>query len=294
MADAKLIKQLRDMTQAGFVDCKKALIECHDNLEAASKYLREKGLAKAAKKAGAIAAEGVALAGVNDKSAYIIEINTQTDFAAKNQHFIKLCEEIMKQIHNSECLDIEVVKNLKLSDGETVGSKCDTLTAKTGEKISVRRFGRIVKQAGQDVAFYQHANKKYASICLFDKKVDETLKKQICMHIVARNPKFINAKQVDASWVETEKTIIEKTSQNGNKPAKFLKKIVEGRLAKRLAEVCLCNQEFDFEPTITVGQLLASKGIKLLSFARYEVGEGLEKKTVDFATEVAQQMGTNK
>ncbi|MBQ0045865.1 MAG: elongation factor Ts [Mycoplasma sp.] len=291
MANAKLIKQLRDMTQAGFVDCKNALIECKDNLEAASKYLREKGLAKAAKKAGAIAAEGVALAGVNKKSAYIVEINTQTDFAAKNENFIKLCDGIMKEIKNSECMDIEVLKNLKLSDGETIGSACDDLSGKTGEKIAIRRFGRIVKKEGQDLAFYQHANKKYAAICLFDKKVDETLKKQICMHIVARNPRFINSFQVDENWVSAEKTIIEKTSQNANKPIKFLQKIVEGRLQKRLAEVCLCNQDFDFEPTITVGQLLSSKGIKILSFARYEVGEGIDKQKTDFASEVAEQMG---
>ncbi len=291
MADAKLIKQLRDMTQAGFVDCKNALVENNDNIEAAVKYLREKGLAKAAKKAGAIAAEGVVLAGINDRSAYIIEINTQTDFAAKNEHFLKLCDAIMKEVSTSQCKDVEVVRSLKLADGETVSSACEGLTGKIGEKISVRRFGRIPMQVGQAVGMYQHANKKYAAICLFDKQVDEQLKKQICMHIVARNPKFINSDQVDESWVANEKSIIEKTSQNGNKPAQFLKKIVEGRLQKRLAEVCLCNQEFDFEPTITVGKLLASKGAKVLSFARYEVGEGIEKKESDFAKEVAEQMG---
>ena len=291
MADAKLIKQLRDMTQAGFVDCKNALIECKDNLEAAVKYLREKGLAKAAKKAGAIAAEGVVLTGVNDNSAYIIEINTQTDFAAKNEHFIKLCDSIMKEVALSKCTDVEVVRNLKLADGELVSSACEGLTGKIGEKITVRRFGRILKKEGQDVGMYQHANKKYGAICLFDKPVEDLLKKQICMHIVARNPKFINAQQVDENWVANEKSIIEKTSQNGNKPAQFLKKIVEGRLQKRLAEVCLCNQDFDFEPTITVGKLLASKGAKILSFARYEVGEGIEKKQADFAAEVAEQMG---
>lgn len=291
MADAKLIKQLRDMTQAGFVDCKKALIECKDNLEAAVKYLREKGLAKAAKKAGAIAAEGVVLTGINNNSAYIIEINTQTDFAAKNENFVKLCDAIMKEVALSQCTDVEVVRQLKLADGELVSSACEGLTGKIGEKINVRRFGRILKKDGQDVGMYQHANKKYGAICLFDKPVDDLLKKQICMHIVARNPKFINSNQVDESWVANEKSIIEKTSQNGNKPAQFLKKIIEGRLQKRLAEVCLCNQEFDFEPTITVGKLLASKGIKILSFARYEVGEGIEKKEADFAKEVAEQMG---
>ncbi|XQP55486.1 MAG: translation elongation factor Ts [Mycoplasmoidaceae bacterium] len=291
MADVKLIKQLRDMTQAGFLDCKKALEENNGNLDAAVKYLREKGLAKAAKKAGAIAAEGVALARVTPNSAYVIEINTQTDFAAKNENFIKLCDAICQACDASDCLDVEVVKQLKLASGETVAEACDALTGKIGEKISVRRFGRILKKEGQDVGCYQHANKKYASICLFDVKVDETLKKQICMHIVARNPKFINSQQVDEGWVASEKSIIEKTSQQGSKPAQFLKKIIEGRLQKRLAEVCLCNQEFDFDPAITVGKLLISRGIKVLSFARYEVGEGIEKKETDFAKEVQEQMG---
>ncbi|MCQ2748363.1 MAG: translation elongation factor Ts [Mycoplasmoidaceae bacterium] len=291
MADAKLIKQLRDMTQAGFVDCKNALVQNNDNLELAVKYLREKGLAKAAKKAGAIAAEGVVLVGKNANSAYLIEINTQTDFAAKNENFTKLCDSIMKVVADSQCDNAEVVKGLKLADGETVQSACDGLTGKIGEKINVRRFNRLVATGEQDVGIYQHANKKYGAICLFDKKVDDLLKKQICMHIVARNPKFVDASQVDSKWVAAEKAIIEKTSQTGNKPAHFLQKIVEGRMQKRLAEVCLFNQEFDFEPTITVGKFLASKGIKVLSFVRYEVGEGIEKKESNFAAEVAEQTG---
>ncbi len=292
MADAKLIKQLRDMTQAGFVDCKVALIKCGDNLDEAAKFLRERGLAKAAKKAGAIAAEGVVLAGVDTKGAYILEINTQTDFTAKSEAFTKLCNDIVAAINNSYCKDVEVVKSLKLSDGEIVSTAIDSLSGKTGEKISLRRFGRIDKQDGQDLGFYQHNNKKYASIVAFDTKVDEKLKKQIAMHIVANNPKFINSNQVDANWVSSEKQVLENAAKNGNQPAQFIKKIVEGRLQKRLAEVCLCNQEFDFEPGVTVGKILMGNGAKIIAFARYEVGEGIEKKQQDFAAEVAQQMGT--
>ena len=288
MADAKLIKQLREMTQAGFVDCKKALIECKDDLNAAAKYLREKGLAKAAKKAGAIAAEGAVLVRKNDKCAIICEINTQTDFAAKNEGFTKLSDDIASAILDSSILDADNIANIKLANGDTISYACDQLTAKIGEKIAVRRLGRLVMAEGQDVGMYQHANKKYGAICLFDKKVDEDLKKKLCMHIVARNPKFINSTQVDQDWVANEKSIIEATS--GNKPLEFLKRIVEGRLQKRLAEVCLCNQEFDFEPGATVGQILNANGVKILSFARYEVGEGIEKKQADFAKEVAEQM----
>ena len=288
MADVKLIKQLREMTQAGFVDCKKALEENKDNLEAAVKYLREKGLAKAAKKAGAIAAEGAILCRMNDKCAIICEINTQTDFAAKNEGFIKLCDEVAEAILDSTIPNADSANNTKMKNGDTIGYACDQLSGKIGEKIAVRRLGRLVKKEGQDVGIYQHANKKYGAIALFDKPVDADLKKKLCMHIVARNPKFINSDQVDADWVKNERTIIEKTS--GNKPLQFLKKIVEGRLEKRLAEVCLCNQEFDFEPGATVGKILNGLGVRILGFARYEVGEGIEKKQADFAAEVAEQM----
>ena len=288
MADVKLIKQLREMTQAGFVDCKKALEENKDNLEAAVKYLRERGLAKAAKKAGAIAAEGAILCRANDKCAIICEINTQTDFAAKNEGFIKLCDDVVEAILDSTIPNADSANNTKMKNGDTIGYACDQLSGKIGEKIAVRRLGRLVKKEGQDVGIYQHANKKYGAIALFDKPVDADLKKKLCMHIVARNPKFINSDQVDADWVKNERTIIEKTS--GNKPLQFLKKIVEGRLEKRLAEVCLCNQEFDFEPGATVGKILNGLGVRILGFARYEVGEGIEKKQADFAAEVAEQM----
>lgn len=288
MADVKLIKQLREMTQAGFVDCKNALEQNKGDLNAAVKYLREKGLAKAAKKAGAIAAEGAIVARINEKCAVIAEINSQTDFAAKNEGFVKLCDQVANALLDSSIMDIDSANNLKMDNGDTIGYACDQLSAKIGEKIAVRRLGRLVKGEGQDVGCYQHANKKYGAICLFDKPVADDVKKKICMHIVARNPKFINKTQVDSNWLEAEKGIIQATA--GNKPLQFLQKVIEGRLNKRLAEVCLENQEYDFEPGVTVGQVLNGLGVKLLSFARYEVGEGIEKKQSDFAAEVAEQM----
>lgn len=296
MADVKLIKQIREMTQAGFLDCKKALEECHDDLDAAVKYLREKGLAKAAKKAGAIAAEGAVLVVKKDNVAVIAEINSQTDFAAKNENFVNLTNQIMVTLLNAQATDLEAAKNLPIVGGnETINSACEALTGKIGEKISLRRFQRVVAQPGQDIGIYQHANKKYSSLVLFDKAADEQLKKNIAMHVVAMNPKFVDSTQVDSGFIKIEKDLLQKAAQVNakfkGKPAAFIETIVGKQLEKRLAEVCLVNQEYDYEPGAKVGQILNKNGIKVLSFIRYEVGEGIEKKESNFAAEVAEQMG---
>lgn len=296
MADVKLIKQIREMTQAGFLDCKKALEECHDNLDAAVKYLREKGLAKAAKKAGAIAAEGAVLVMKKDNSAVICEINSQTDFAAKNENFVNLCNEIMVTLLNNDAKDLEAAKQLQIkATGETINSACEALTGKIGEKISLRRFQKFTASAGQDLGIYQHANKKYSSLVVFDKQLDEQLKKNIAMHIVAMNPKFVDSTQVDSGFIKVEKELLLKAAETNakfkGKPAAMIENIVGKQLEKRLAEVCLVNQEYDFEPGAKVGQVLNKNGAKVLSFVRYEVGEGIEKKQSDFAAEVAEQMG---
>lgn len=296
MVDVKLIKQLREMTQAGFLDCKKALEENNGNLESAVKYLREKGLAKAAKKAGAIAAEGAVLVTKKDNLAVIAEINSQTDFAAKNENFINLTNQIMVTLLNAQVTDLEAAKNLPIAgSNETINSACEALTGKIGEKISLRRFQRVVAQNGQDIGIYQHANKKYASLVLFDKTADEQLKKNIAMHVVAMNPKFVDSSQVNSGFIKIEKDLLQKAAAINakfkGKPAEFIEKIVSKQLEKRLAEVCLVNQEYDFEPGAKVGQVLGRSGVKALSFIRYEVGEGIEKKQSDFAAEVAEQMG---
>lgn len=295
MADAKLIKQLRDMTQAGFLDCKKALEQCKDNLEAAVKFLREKGLAKAAKKAGAIAAEGAVLVVKDGNAAVIAEINSQTDFAAKNENFVNLTKEIMDTLLKNDAKDLEAANNLKTKAGETIKSACEALTGKIGEKISLRRYQKVVAKDGQDIGIYQHANKKYSCLVLFDKQLDEQVKKNIAMHIVAMNPKFVDSKQVDADFVKTEKDLLLKAAETNpkfkGKPAAMIENIVGKQLEKKLAEVCLVNQEYDFEPGAKVGQVLDKQGVKVLSFIRYEVGEGIEKKESNFAAEVAEQMG---
>ena len=290
MADLDLIKQLRRMTQAGFQDCKIAIEKFHGNLEQASNYLREKGLAKAAKKAGVIAAEGAIIVKNNDNQAVIVEINCQTDFVSKNNIFINFCENMTAFLLNTNVTNIEQLSNLKLPSGEFIFDACMNLSGKIGEKIIIRRIDRITKSSNQDIGIYQHINKKYGAIVLFANKMDEQLKKQIAMHIVARNPRFIENDQVDKKWLDVEKQIIYSNSSLENKPAPIVEKILNGKLQKKLAETCLYSQEFDFQPDITIGQLLKNKNNSIVKFIRYEVGEGIEVVKKDFATEVAEQM----
>ena len=290
MADLDLIKQLRRMTQAGFQDCKIAIEKFCGNLEQASNYLREKGLAKAAKKAGAIAAEGAIIVKNNDNQAIITEINCQTDFVSKNNIFINFCENTVAFLLNTNVTNIDQLSNVKLPSGEFIFDAFMNLSGKIGEKIIIRRIDRIIKSSNQDIGIYQHVNKKYGAIVLFANKMDEQLKKQIAMHIVARNPRFIDNDQVDKKWLDVEKQIIYSNSSLENKPAPIVEKILNGKLQKKLAEICLYSQEFDFQPDITIGQLLKSKNNSIVKFIRYEVGEGIEVVKKDFATEVAEQM----
>ncbi len=296
MADIKLIKQLREMTQAGFLDCKNALEKHNDNLDAAVKELREKGLAKAAKKAGAIAAEGViAIAKHQNGGAVIAEINSQTDFVAKNENFIKFVDDIMIMLANTEETDPKIINQLKLPTGETLLDASNALTGKIGEKVALRRFSRVRCTPEQDIGIYLHNNKKYGAIVLFDKKADDQLKKQMAMHVVALNPKFVDSTQVDGAFVKLEMDLLSKAAFENEKfkgkPAEMVKNIVDKQLQKKLAEVCIVDQDFDYVPGSKVGQVLKQKGLKIISFVRYEVGEGIEKKQQDFAAEVAQQMG---
>lgn len=294
MVDINLIKQLREMTQAGFSDCKTALEKHNGNLEEAVKYLREKGIAKAAKKAGAIAAEGATLVAAEGNNAIIVEINSQTDFVAKNDNFINLCEEIKTALLNSQVKTLEEAQTVKLTNGETIANNCETLTGKLGEKIVLRRFVRLTKANEQDFGCYQHANKRYSSLIVFDKKVDDQIKKNIAMHIVAMNPKFISDKQISKEWLENERAVITQQVVNSGKPKEFAGKIVEGKLHKSLTEVCLYDQEYEFLAGKKIIDIVKQYNFEVVYFTRYEVGEGIEKKETNFAAEVAAQMGDNK
>lgn len=296
MADINLIKQLRQMTQAGFLDCKNALEKHNDNLDAAVKELREKGLAKAAKKAGAIAAEGaIAITAHANGGAVIAEINSQTDFAAKNENFIKYVNDIMDVLSTAEVENVEQANALKLASGETILEAGNAITGKIGEKIGLRRFTRIKLKDGRDVGVYLHNNKRYGAVVLFDGQADDQFKKQIAMHVVAMNPKFVDSSQVDQNFINTEKELLKKAALTNpkfdGKPQAMIDNIVNKQLQKKMSEVCIVDQDFDYAPGMKVGQVLNQKGLKIKSFVRYELGEGIEKKTANFADEVAQQMG---
>lgn len=290
MASTELIKKLRGMTQAGVMDAVKALKECHDDLDKAAQWLREKGIAKASKKAGAIVTEGVVKTSVDDNYAAIIEINSQTDFVAKNDGFINLVKEIKSLVAQHKPQDIDALNNIKTADGSTISGACINLTAKTGEKIVVRRIGVLNKTDNQFFQVYEHFNDKIGVIMLVNNH-KEDVNKGVAMHIAAMNPKFLRIEDVSRDFLENEKAILTKQTLAEGKPADRVEMIVKGRIRKSLSEVCLLEQNFFKDPSKTIGQYLNENGVELIKFIRFEVGEGVEKKQTDFAAEVAQQIG---
>lgn len=288
----ELIKKLRDMTQAGVMDAMKALKECNDDLEKAAQWLREKGIAKASKKAGAIVTEGVVKAVKNNNYAAVVEINSQTDFVANNDGFKNLVHGIVDIINSQQPKTLEDLENAKLNNGVAVKDECIDLTAKTGEKICVRRIGILSKTDAEQFETYEHFNGKIAVIMkLSNAPKNPESAKDIAMHIAAMNPKFISTNDVDAEWVKNETEILRKQTLAEGKPADRVDMIVKGRINKSMAEVCLEEQKSIKDPAKTIKAYLSENNTKVLSFIRYEVGEGVEKKQSNFADEVAQQMG---
>lgn len=285
---AEKIKELRAITQAGFMDCKKALEASDFDLDKAVKWLKEKGMAKAAKKASAIAAEGYSLVLTQGNKAVLIEINTQTDFVSKNDEFVAFVKDAATTIlHSDSATDF---LKIKLSTGLSIEDTQTNLTAKIGEKIVLRRAEVFSKTNDQSFGIYQHANNRISTLVIVDKKDKEDIGKDLAMHIAAMNPKFLDENNVDKEWLVNEKEIILKKTIAEGKDPKFAEKTVEGRLKKALQEVCLVHQSFIKQPDLTIGQLLKNNGINLVVMKRYEVGEGIEKIQTDFAKEVEAQM----
>lgn len=282
------VKELRNRTQAGFADCKKALEECADDIEKAIAWLREKGISKAAKKASAVAAEGQTKVVVKDDVCAILEVNSQTDFVAKNDDFIKFVNDIADALIANK--SAENVNNMKLSNGKTVDENSIELTAKIGEKIGFRRAVVIVKSANQTFGIYQHSDNRKSAVVLIDGNVSDEVAKDVAMHLTAMNPKFLNSSEIDNEWLETErKILVQKTIEEG-KPAEFAEKIVAGRMKKITSEVCLVEQDFFKDPSLTVGAYVKNNKGEIVKMIRYEVGEGIEKVVTDFAAEVQAQM----
>jgi len=288
MANIELIKALRDRTGAGIMDCKNALTSCEDNLDKATDWLREKGIAKAAKKADRIAAEGLAGVHVCEKCgrASIVEINCETDFVAKSDPFKALVNECSEIVLKENCKD--VADALEKSKELFVNS-----TVKLGEKLSFRRFDIVTKEKETNgIGSYLHMGGTHAVLVLLEKD-DAELAKGLAMHIAANSPKYVVESDVSQTFIESETKIQMEAAKNDpklqNKPEEALKRIIAGKVHKTYSEVTLADQQYLLDGDKTVGQVLEAKGNKVLKFVHYVVGEGIEKRVDDFASEVMKQ-----
>ncbi|KEZ20939.1 translation elongation factor Ts [Mycoplasma capricolum subsp. capricolum] len=291
--DAKLIKELREITQAGMMDCKKALEASDNNIDNAIVWLRENGLAKAAKKTDRVAAEGIVLAKENDQKIVILEVNSETDFVAKNEKFLSLVDEIANALLSSNASSLEEGLQVKTNSGLTIEQSLISATATIGEKIALRRFELVNKTSGSSV-IYNHANKRVSTLLVFDNKLDSTDAYNVAMHVAAMAPKYINMDQIPDDFKNAEMHIIKEQAKDDAKlqakPANVLENILKGKLSKRLAEVSLLDQLFVIDESFKVGDFLKSKHVSLVKMIRYEVGEGIEKVVTNFADEVAAQL----
>ena len=288
MITAAMVKELRDLTNAGLSDCKKALEATNGNKEEAINWLREKGIAKAAKKSDRIAAEGMAAILVKGNDAAIIEVNSETDFVAKNDTFKALVNEILEAIINSDAKTMEEVLELKTSEG-TVNDLIISKTATIGEKLSLRRFEKVTKKDNEAFGSYIHMGGKIAVLTVVS-DVTEEVAKDISMHAAAMKPLYVTKEEVPAEEIEKERVVLKEQAMNEGKPAEIAEKMVEGRIRKYYEEICLEEQAFVKEPSMSVGKYASQNGGKIVSMTRFEVGEGIEKKEENFAEEVAKQI----
>ena len=286
--NAKLIKELRDISGAGMMDCKKALEENDNDIKKATEWLREKGIAKAAKKAGRIAAEGLSTVITDGNKAVILEINCETDFVAKNEKFQNFVNEVARTILNSNAKTNEEALALPCEDG-TLNDAVTNMTATIGEKISFRRFTLLEKSDDQNFGAYIHMGGKISVLTLLD-GASEEVAKDVSMHAAAMRPEYVKKEQVPEEQVEHEKKILTEQAIAEGKPANIAEKMVMGRINKFYKEICLEEQEFVKDNSVSVAKYVSNNGGKIIDVIRYEVGEGLEKRQENFAEEVAAQM----
>ncbi|MEB7433862.1 translation elongation factor Ts [Staphylococcus pasteuri] len=287
---AKLVKELREKTGAGMMDCKKALTETDGDMDKAIDYLREKGIAKAAKKADRIAAEGLVHVEINGNEAAIVEINSETDFVARNEGFQNLVKEIANQVLATKAESVDALMETKFEDGKTVDEKMKEAISTIGEKLSIRRFSVRTKTDNDAFGAYLHMGGRIGVLTVVEGTTDEEAAKDVAMHIAAINPKYVSSDQVSEDEISHEKEVLKQQALNEGKPENIVEKMVEGRLRKYLQEICAVDQNFVKNPDETVEAFLKSKGGKLVDFVRYEVGEGMEKREDNFADEVKGQM----
>ena len=288
MITANMVKELREQTGAGMLDCKKALTETNGNMEEAVTWLREKGISKAAKKQSRIAAEGLAYVKVDGNKAVIVEVNSETDFVAKNPEFTSLVENIANAILNSNVTSMEEAMKLEV-EGKTIEDMIVDKTATIGEKLSFRRFELVEKKSAEVFGTYSHMGGKIVTLAVLEGN-DEEVAKDIAMQIAAMRPLYLDRESVPGERVEKERAILTEQAENEGLDANKLPMIVNGRIGKFYEEVCLLDQGFVKENKTKVSKYVESKGMKVLSFVRYEVGEGMEKREENFADEVAKQI----
>ena len=285
---ASMVKDLREKTGAGMMDCKKALVESEGDMDKAIDYLREKGISKAAKKAERIAAEGLANFYVNGNDAVVVELNSETDFVAKNAEFKELLDKIGNAILNNEATDLESALNIKV-DNDTVNDLIVNATAKIGEKISLRRFEKVSKTDKEVFGTYLHMGGKIASLTVVEGN-NEAVAKDVAMQAAAMRPLYTTIESVPESDLEHEKSVIREQVINEGKKPEFADKIVEGRIRKFYEETVLEEQAFIKESDISVKTYLENNKSKLVKLVRFEVGEGMEKRNDNFAEEVMSQI----
>ena len=293
-----MVKELREKTGAGMLDCKKALEASDCDMEAAITWLREKGIAKAEKKASRVAAEGLCSVEVSGNNAVVFEVNSETDFVAQNEKYTSLLAKVGNIIVNSEAKCTDCALNIDV-EGKKLSEIILEASGTIGEKLSLRRVSRVVKTDSQVFGAYKHMGGKIVTLVLLN-GTDGEAARDVAMHIAAINPKYVSKNDISAEEIAKERDILLAQALNENaeaakpKPEAIIAKMVEGRLNKNLQEICLLNQPFVKNPDQTVEAFVKSKGCEVVSFVRLAVGEGIEKEVVDFAAEVAAQAGLNK
>ena len=290
---ASLVKELRERTGAGMMDCKKALTETDGNIDAAIDYLRENGIAKAAKKADRIAAEGLSYIEVKGNKAVILEINSETDFVAKNEKFVALVKNVANAILAAEPKSLEEALQVQ-AEGGSVEELINEGIATIGEKLSLRRFEVVSKTDADAFGAYSHMGGRIGVLTLVEGSTDEEAAKDVAMHIAALAPRYLDESEVPADVLEHEKKVLTEQALNEGKPANIVEKMIVGRINKFLEEITVVKQKFVKDDSLTVEKFVASKGGKLAKFVRYEVGEGIEKREDNFAEEVMSQVNASK
>ena len=292
MIKASDVKELREKTGAGMMDCKKALTETKGDMEKAVDWLREKGIAKAEKKASRIAAEGLSQIKIDGNNAVILEVNCETDFVASNEQFTNFIDELAKVLLDNEVETMEEAMELKLGE-ETVNERLINLTAKIGEKLSFRRFEKVEKDDTEVFGSYLHLGGKIASLVVL-RGADEITAKEVAMQDAAMSPVAVRREDVPEEMVEREKEVIKEQikndEKNNGKPEEIIEKMATGRLNKFFKEVCLIEQEYIKDSSLTVGDFVKNNDGEIVKAIRYQVGEGIEKKEEDFASEVMSQI----